>query len=110
LIEVLSLKELIMGKTKDILVLYIILCLVGAILEWAYGTLWNLCGRTPWIYPDSVLRYTSFEGLPLWGMGGLICVVIYRAYSSRSWRMSAGILPPLILAALWVIFYGFVIQ
>jgi hypothetical protein len=108
--EDLSLKESVMVKVKDTLILYIILCLVGATLEWAYGMLWNLCGQTPWIYPDSILRYTSFEGLPLWGMGGLICVVIYRTYSSRSWKVLAWVIPPLALAALWVIFYGFVIQ
>jgi hypothetical protein len=99
-----------MGKVKDILLLYIILCFVGAVLEWAYGTLWNHCGQAPWIYPDSILRYTSFEGLPLWGLGGLICVIIYRAYSSRNWKITTGVVPPLALAALWVIFHGSVIQ
>jgi hypothetical protein len=103
-------KESIMGKTRDILILYIILCFVGTILEWAYGALWSLTGTTPWIYPDSVLRYTSLEGLPLWGLGGLICITIYRAYSHRNWKISAGIIPLLVLACLWVIFYGFVIQ
>jgi hypothetical protein len=99
-----------MAKTRDILVLYIILCVVGAIVELAYGTLWSLCGQAPWIYPDSIMRYTSFECLPLWGLGGLICITIYRAYSNRSWRISAGIIPPLALAALWVLFHGLVVQ
>jgi hypothetical protein len=99
-----------MAKVKDTLVLYVILCLVGTALEWAYGTLWSLCGQTPWIYPDSALRYTSFEGLPLWGMGGLICVTIYRAYNGRSWKLLIWAIPPMALAALWVIFHGFVIQ
>ena len=99
-----------MVKTRDILVLYVILCLVGAILEWAYGTLWSLCGKSPWIYPDSALKYTSFEGLPLWGLGGIICITVYRSYSSRSWKMMAGIILPLALAALWVVFYALVIQ
>jgi hypothetical protein len=99
-----------MGKTKDILVLYVILCLVGTILEWAYGTLWDLCGEAPWIYPNSILRYTSFESIPLWGLGGLICVTIYRAYSSRSWKITVGIIPLLALAAVWVLIHGLVIQ
>lgn len=99
-----------MAKTKDILVLYVILCLVGAILEWAYGTLWGLCGQAPWIYPNSILRYTSLEGLPLWGLGGLICITIYRTYQSPSWKIAVGIIPLLALAALWVLFYGLVIQ
>ena len=99
-----------MGKTKDIIILYVILCFVGAFLEWAYGTLWSLCGQTPWIYPDSMLQYTSFQTLPLWGLAGLICVTIYRAYTNRSWKLSAGIVPLLALAAAWVAFYGFVLQ
>jgi hypothetical protein len=107
---VLSLKELVMGKTKDILTLYIVLCFIGAILEWAYGTLWDFCGRTPWIYPDSMLRYTSFESFPLWGLGGFICITIYRTYNSRSWKIAMGIIPLLVLAVLWVSFHGLVIQ
>jgi hypothetical protein len=99
-----------MAKTKDILVLYVILCLVGAILEWAYGTLWSLCGQAPWIYPNSIFRYTSLEGLPLWGLGGLICVTIYRTYSNRSWKIAMGIIPLLALAAIWVLIHGLVIQ
>ena len=98
-----------MGKTRDILILYVILRLVGAILEWAYGMLWALCGQTLWIYPNSILRYTSFESIPLWGLAGLIGITIYRAYNSRSWKMAAGIIPLLVLAALWVLFYGLVI-
>ena len=98
-----------MGRTKDILLLYVTLCVVGAALELAYGTFWGLCGQTPWIYPDSVLRYTSFEGFPLWGLGGLICIAIYRAYTGRRWRIAAGVIPPLVLAALWIWFYEAVI-
>ena len=99
-----------MGKTQDILVLYIALCFIGTMLELAYGTLWGLCGQTPWIYPNSILRYTSFESFPLWGLGGLICITIYRTYNSRSWKIAVGIIPLLVLAALWVLFHGLVIQ
>jgi hypothetical protein len=79
-----------MAKTKDILVLYVILCLVGTILEWAYGTLWNLCGQAPWIYPNSVLRYTSFEGLPLWGLedsGGNYTATGFGSYMGVNSRL-----------------------
>ena len=99
-----------MAKIKDVLIIYIILCLVGTFLEWAYGTLWSLCGQTPWIYPDSPLRYTSLETLPLWGVAGLICVIVYRACSNRSWKLSAGVIPLLALAAIWILFYGLVLQ
>lgn len=99
-----------MGKTKDILVLYVSLCFIGAILEWAYGTLWSLYGQTPWIYSDSILRHTSFEGIPLWGLAGLVSITIYRTYNSRSWKIAAGIIPLLALAAIWVLIHGIVIQ
>jgi hypothetical protein len=99
-----------MGKTKDNLILYIVLCFVGAFLEWAYGMYWSLCGQTPWSYPDSPMEYTSFEGIPLWGLGGLICITIYRAYSNRSWKILAWLVLPLALAAIWIAFYEFVIK
>ena len=99
-----------MEKTKDILILYVIMCFIGAILEGAYGMLWSLSGQTPWIYPDSIFKYTSLETLPLWGLAGLICATIYRAYSNRSWKVSAGIIPIMAIAAIWIVFYGFVIQ
>ena len=102
--------EVVMTKAKDVLVLYVTLCLVGAILEWVYGALWSLCGQTPWLYPNSILQYTSFEGLPLWGLGGLICVTIYRTYRSQSWKVALWIIPLLALAALWVVLHGLVIQ
>jgi len=97
-------------KIKGVAGLYVILCFVGAVLEWAYGTFWSVVGQTPWVYPNSILRYTSFEGLPLWGVGGLICVIIYRAYTGRLWRLLLWILPLLLFAALWVTLYSMVLQ
>jgi hypothetical protein len=99
-----------MAKTKDILILYIVLCFVGTFLEWAYGTLWSLCGQTPWIYPDSILKYASFETFPLWGVAGLFCATVYRAYTNRSWKISAWLILLLALAAIWILFYELVIQ
>ena len=90
------------------IILWLILCFVGATLEWCYGTLWSLFGQTPWIYPHSMLTYTSFEGLPLWGLGGLIPIVIYRAYKSRKLQRLLPVLPLLALASLYVIVYGLV--
>lgn len=99
-----------MTKARDILILYLILCFIGTFLEWAYGTFWSLWGQTPWIYPDSILKYASFETFPLWGVAGLISITIYRAGSKRSWKLSAAVLPLLALAAIWVLFYGLVFQ
>ena len=86
--------------------LYLSFCLVGAGLEWAYGTFWSLVGSTPWIYPNSPLHYTSFEGIPLWGLGGLVCVSVYRAITERKAKRLLGVVIPLILAALWILIYA----
>lgn len=93
-------------RIREWIILWLILCFVGAVLEWSYGILWSLFGQTPWIYPHSTLTYTSFEGFPLWGLGGLIPVIIYRAYKSRKFQILLQILPLLAIAALYVIVYG----
>lgn len=87
------------------LVLYLIFCLIGVALEWGYGTFWGLLDKTPWVYPDSPLRYTSLEGIPLWGFGGLICVSVYRAIVERKPRRLIVSLASLALAALWITVY-----
>lgn len=94
---------------KQYLALFPIFCLVGFGLEWCYGAFWNVVGTTPWIYPNSVLHYTSFEGIPLWGIGGLICILIYRAIHQQNTRPLLGIVPLLALDALWILFYSLVI-
>ncbi len=85
---------------------YLAFCIIGASLEWCYGAFWSIVGTAPWIYPDSPLRYTSLEGLPLWGFGGLVCIAIYDAIMWGSARPLLGAVAPLILAALWVLIYA----
>lgn len=91
---------------KDYVFMYLIFCLVGAGLEWSYGMFWNVVGTTPYIYPSSPLCYTSLEVLPCWGFGGLACVSIYRAFLWKKARFLLGTIPPLVLAALWVLIYS----
>jgi len=91
---------------KHYVILYIIFCLIGAGLEWSYGALWNIVGTTPWLYPDSPLHYTSFGGVPLWGGGGLVCISVYNAIIKREVKQLLGVIPPLLLAVLWIISYG----
>ena len=95
---------------KDHVILFFIFCLIGAGLEWFYGAFWDVVGVTPWTYPNSWLHYTSLEGLPLWGFGGLICVSIYTAFTRRSVRLLFGAAISLVLAALWILLYGSVFQ
>lgn len=91
---------------RKYLFLYVSFCLIGAGLEWCYGTFWSLVGTTPWVYPNSPLHYTSFEGVLLWGLGGLVCVSVYRAFTDRRPKRLLGAVIPLVLAALWISIYA----
>lgn len=90
---------------KNYIFLYLLFCLIGAGLEWCYGTFWNIVGVTPWIYPDSPLRYTSLEGLPLWGFGAFIIVSVYKSVIQRKAKFLVGTIAPLVLAMLWILIY-----
>lgn len=91
---------------KDYVLLYLIFCLIGGGLEWCYGAFWDVVGVAPWTYPNSWLHYTSLEGLPLWGFGGLICVSIYKAVTQRSAKLLLGMVIPLALVLLWILLYA----
>lgn len=91
---------------KDYIICYPVFCLVGAGLEWCYGAFWNAVGTAPWIYPNSCLHYTSFEGVPLWGFGGVLCVSIYRAITKRNSKLLLGAVISVALGALWIILYS----
>ena len=90
---------------RKYIALYLLFCVVGAGLEWSYGQFWNLLGTTPWLYADSPLHYTSLEGVPLWGFGGLICVSIYLSLSKGKIRYLSGLIPSLVMAAAWILIY-----
>jgi len=91
---------------KDYIFLYILFCLIGAGLEWCYGAFWDMVGVTPWTYPNSLLHYTSLEGLPLWGFGGLVIVSIFKSVIQRKAKLLLGTVAPLLLAALWILIYA----
>ncbi len=99
-------KEAKAYRAKRYLAIFPIFCLLGFGLEWAYGVFWNIVGTTPWVYPNSALRYTSFEGIPLWGFGGLAGFAVYRAITDRSPKRLLGMVIPLILSALWILVYA----
>ncbi len=92
------------------LVLYFVFCIIGAGLEWCYGAFWDTVGTAPWAYPDSPLRYTSLEGLPLWGFGGLVCVSVYRPITDRRAKLLLGTIAPIILGMFWIVVYSNVLQ
>ncbi len=88
------------------LTIYFVFCLIGFVLEWGYGMFWDIVGSTPWIYPNSILHYTSFEGIPLWGFGGVVCVLIYKAIIDRKPKRLLEAIIPLMLAAIWIVIYA----
>jgi len=95
---------------RDYIILYLIFCLIGAGLEWGYGAFWDVVGVAPWTYHNSWLHYTSLEGIPLWGFGGLICVSVYTAVTQRSVKLLFGMVISMVLAALWILLYSAVFQ
>ena len=99
-----------LSLTIEVAILYLIFCLIGAGLEWGYGAFWDVVGNTPWTYPNSWLHYTSLEGLPLWGLGGFLCISVYRAVTRRNIKLLFGMVIPLVLAALWILLYSNLFQ
>jgi len=92
-------------KWMKYIIFFVTFALVGAALEYAYGKLWSLFGAAPWIYPNSPLQYTSLEGMPMWGFGGLASIGIYKCITEKSARHIPKIIIPLGLSALWVLLY-----
>jgi len=86
--------------------IFVIFALLGTGLEWVYGRFWDLVGTAPWLYPGSFLHYTCLEGMPLWGLGGILGFSIYQALTSREAKRLLGVIPPLLLAAVWIIVYS----
>jgi len=82
--------------------LFFLFCGWGLLFEWGFGFFWSVIGSSPWIYPNSSLRYTSWEVAPLWGFGGLAIVELSKAIKERDRRtlIYVGILQT--LSILWI--------
>lgn len=91
-------------------VLFLIFAVLGLFLEWGYGTLWSAVGICPWIYPDSPLLYSSLEGMPLWGFGGVFGISLYRALAKKRARELLGALISAALTVLWILFCALVLS
>jgi hypothetical protein len=82
--------------------LFFLFCGWGLFFEWGFGFFWSVIGSSPWIYPSSSLRYTSWEVAPLWGFGGLAIVELSKAIKEHDRRtlIYVGILQT--LSMLWI--------
>jgi len=83
--------------------LFFLFCGWGIFFEWFWGFFWNVVGSNPWIYPNSPLRYTSWEVIPLWGFSGLTVIQLYKAVREREKKplVYVGILQT--LSMLWIV-------
>ena len=89
--------------------LFFLFCGWGVLFEWFWGFFWNVVGSGPWIYPDSPLRYTSWEVIPLWGLGGLTVIQLDKVIRERDKRtlLYIGLLQ--ILQMLWIVMLSIIV-
>jgi hypothetical protein len=72
-----------MNKLALWLVIFIVAAAYGTFMEWAIGSIWDILGECPYVYPTSHLTYTSYIMIPVWGLAGLQIVVIYLTIKYR---------------------------
>lgn len=66
-------------KVKKLIKTFLASCLVGTIGEGALGWLIRFTtGNFLWVYPESPFITTSCYSIPLWGLAGLVCYVVFR--------------------------------
>ena len=82
--------------------LFLLFCGWGLFFEWFWGYLWSMVGSSPWIYPNSPLRYTSWKVIPLWGFGGLTVTQLYQAVRCRDKLPLVYVGMLQILSILWI--------
>lgn len=87
---------------KFTLGLYFLFCGWGFFFEWSCGFFWSIVGECPWIYLNSALVYTSWEGAPLWGLGGLTTIQLYKAVRYRNMRALGYVAILQVLAMFWI--------
>lgn len=92
---------------KHYLKIFAIFCVIGPILEWAYGKFWSVVGQSPWLYPSSPFEYTSLEGIPLWGLGGVLAAAVTHAIKQNNPRHLIVFAPTTVLAVIWILVYSF---
>jgi hypothetical protein len=81
---------------------FLLFCGWGLFFEWFFGFFWSVIGSSPWIYPNSSLRYTSWEVAPLWGLGGLAIIQLYKAIRERDKRALVYVGMLQALSVLWI--------
>jgi hypothetical protein len=83
-------------------VLFLLFCVWGFFFEWFLGFFWSVVGSSPWIYPNSLLRYTSWKTAPLWGLGGLTTLQLTKAVRRREKQPLAYVAVLLSLSIVWI--------
>lgn len=64
---------------NDIIEMFVLGAFVGFVLEFLLGwTIFLFTGNFLWIYPNSSLVTTSLITFPIWGLAGLVFIVIWK--------------------------------
>ena len=82
--------------------LFLLFCVWGFFFEWFFGFFWSVVGSCPWIYPNSALRYTSWEIAPLWGLGGLTVLQLSKTIGGRDKGALVYVVVLQALAMFWI--------
>jgi hypothetical protein len=64
-------------RIRHLVIAGVIGAIVGTICEGLGGFIFQFVrGHIVWIYPDSILKYTSFASIPIWGMFSVVYFVL----------------------------------
>ena len=84
-------------------VIFIVAAVYGTFMEWAMGSIWDIVGECPYVYPDSPITYSSFIMMPVWGLAGLQAVVVYLTIRRRKPAMLLWLLGLVVLTVVLVV-------
>ena len=92
-----------MNRLTPWFVLFVVAAVYGTFMEWAIGSIWDIVGECPYVYPASPITYSSIIMMPMWGLVGLQAVVIYLAIKRRKPTMLLWLLGLVVLTIVLVV-------
>jgi hypothetical protein len=92
-----------MNRVTPWLVLFLLAAVYGTFMEWAIGSIWDIAGESPYVYPASPITYSSIIMMPFWGLAGLQAIVIYLAITRRKATMLFWLLGLVVLTVILVV-------
>lgn len=83
--------------------LFVLFCAWGFFFEWFFGFFWSIFDSSPWIYPDSIFRYSSWKVAPMWGLGALTVLQLSKAVRNRDRQALIYVAIIQAITILWII-------